>query len=308
MWRQLGGSRGSSRRGSSERYGSGLPPSGAHKGDSSQRVTVALPKSLDELQSRASMLFGKGCGRVRMYHHGMVPIRDLATFSSVKDGDVVVITLDNRRLTPREVTKLLSTNHSDFVEHPLPERRINIEKQRRLEALPFEGRSSYTTDFVKHPHCRRPATVPTDVRHGLGSAFDATTTYRDQYPWPKPQVSAARCPAAGSNIEGIGAPFDSSTSYNTDFVPHPLTSRVPVRPLSARRPSQPFEGVSSYNAEYKKHPFAKNTLCRPNARQMDAVPFQGLTEYTCEYPEKRVPLPVIHLEPELESTPRCDPA
>jgi hypothetical protein len=301
MWRQLGAS---SRRNSSDRYSSGVAQ---HKGDTTKRVTVNLPKSLDELQNRATVLFGKGCGRIRMYHHGVAPIRDLAAFSNVKDGDVVVITLDNRRLTPREVTKLLSTNHADYVEHPLPEKRAPMAKPQGLEPLAFEGRSSYTSDYVKHPYVRRPATVPADIAQ-YGSTFDATTTYRDQFPWPKPAVRARRCAAPATSIEGLGAPFDSSTSYNTDFVPHPLDARVPVRPSSARRPSQPFEGASTYNSEFTKHPLSRRIMCRPTASRLESGKFQGLTEYTCEYPEKLVPKQILHLEPELDSASRCESA
>merc|ERR1712014_343698 len=108
-------------------------------------------------------------------------------------------------------------------------------------------------------------TVPVDVKHGLGSPFEGITTYREQFPWPKPQDRSRRIQAQGATVNGIGAPFEGSTSYNTDFIPQPLAPRAPVRPMSARRTAQPFEGSSTYSAEYKKHPLARTMMCRPKA-------------------------------------------
>lgn len=242
-----------------------------------------------------------------MYHHGMVPIHDPSTLVNVKDGDVIVVTLDDRRLTPKEVTKLLSTHQSDFVAHALPEKRA-LRTHALPEVLPFDGHSSYKSEFVKHPDCRRKAMAPSDVEWS-NRPFDANTTYKDQFPWHQAQARRRQCNPLGCSLGGASSvPFDGNSSYAADFKALPLSARSSLRPVDAVLTGQPFEGASSYDTAYKQHPLGAAKTCRPPTSRLDPLPFQGCTEYTSEYPGKSVPQPLVHLEPELEGALRCGTA
>lgn len=247
-----------------------------------------------------------------MYHNGNTPIQDPSALYNVRHGDVIVVTLDDRRLTQKEVSQLLSTHRSDFVEHPLPEKSAPVQKYAPFHSMPFDGHSTSATTYVDHGlDCRRKAVVPKEST-GTSDVFDATSTYKDQFPWHKPQAQSPgkyRDQFRRSYNRGTVVPFDASSSYAADFVPQPLPPRSSLRPASARRPSHPFEGVSSYDAAYKTHPLPRaSTSCRPRTGRLEPLRFEADTEHARQYTKKRLPRDMIYLEPELEGASLCGTA
>lgn len=119
-----------------------------HTGDPKQRVTVPMPSSLHELEKRAVRLFGNQ-GKLKLYHRGITQITDPEQLAQVGDGDVVVVTLDDRRLTQGEVRTLLSTSHAEYVKHPLPAARPTpLPRPAPIDSVPFEGTSAYKAEFI----------------------------------------------------------------------------------------------------------------------------------------------------------------
>jgi hypothetical protein len=224
-------------------------------GDSQQRVTVPLPRSFQELQNKAVRLFGNG-GELKMYHHGLLPIQDPSQLSKIQDGDVVVVTLGDRRLTSKEFARLLlTTNQRDDVEHPLSTPKAPVVKPKpKLPAvpLPFDGVTSYQSNYVKHPldkykpeAAAKPASTWTPQKSSTGKS-----TYEEQYPWRDAPVSEIRALLPSREAtRRKSEPFTGCTCYMQDYVKPPMEPKKPET-ASPARPRQraaslPFQGTSS---------------------------------------------------------------
>jgi hypothetical protein len=86
--------------------------------------------------------------------------------------------------------------------------------------VPFEGQTSYTHDYVKHPN-------------------DYSRQKRaHQRHW-------------------IDAPFDGMSTYNAEYKPHEARLTTPWKPPQTSGLSDmPFQGITEYTNEYLKHPMA----------------------------------------------------
>lgn len=84
----------------------------------------------------------------------------------------------------------------------------------RAPSVPFEGHSSYSHDYVRHP-------------------LDPRAT-------PPPRK---RPPSA---------PFEGRSTYDSEFVPHAARPRSACRPPRTRQPHAPFVGDTEYTQEYIK--------------------------------------------------------
>jgi len=269
---------------------------------------VPLPRSFQELQNKAARLFGNG--ELKMYHHGILPIQDPSQMSKIQDGDVVVVTLGDRRLTSKEFARLLqTTNQRDYVEHPLSVPKAPVVKTPpKLPAvpLPFDGVTSYKSEYVKHPLSKReaaakPASTWTPLKSSTGKS-----TYEEQYPWRDVPLSEIRAPLPSREAtRRKSEPFTGCTSYMRDYVKPPMEPKKPETASPARpRPraaSLPFEGKSTYEAEYTKKPLSPrpSQSLGPKVSTLEPLPFQGSSEYQHEFLKKESHQPRIYLEPEL---------
>ncbi|KAF5843283.1 heat shock protein 70kD, peptide-binding domain-containing protein [Dunaliella salina] len=130
-----------------------------------------------------------------------------------------------------------------MVQHP-------IEKPRHAPpayapaSLPFEGTSSYKSDF--HPH-----------------------------PLPRQE-------AAGAQYQPRHIPFEGESSYKGDFVPHQLERRPPAGPNYVPS-SLPFEGTSTYKDTFRPFPIQAPPRSMPMEYRGSGLPFEGTTESMDKY-------------------------
>lgn len=272
-------------------------------GDSNQRITVPLPRSLHELQKRAEQHFGHS-GELKMYHHGTVPILRPEQLSRIRNGDVVVVTWNNRRLNDRELADLLKTTSQAFyVEHPLPKRKPQAAAQELPPSLPLDGITEHKAEYVKHPlSARERAMRPL---HSWSPRTEPTgkTTYEDKYLWPALQSVVKRSPMVDEFNWDTG-PFQGHTQYMQDYVMHPIKPRgeMPSRPRPRSASHVPFEGKSTYAAEYTEKPLATRTSCHAKISKREWMPFEGASHYQTNYVAPEMERTMIHLEPELTSS------
>lgn len=164
----------------------------------------------------------------------------------------------------------------------------------------------------------------------------------DDGPREAPPVSTNHAHFVKYDIEARSAPaappppktmtrFEGKTSYDMDYVKHPLETRQPVRPQTswARKPegplgkstysvhypwhdvqppayvpqaaapkaSAPFEGVTSYHTDFIKHPLRPRTPMGPRVRAVTPGPFEGTTTYNVDYqkhPAHRTPRAIAY--------------
>jgi hypothetical protein len=275
--------------------------SGEFTSGTNQRVTVPMPRSLMDLQDRAMHLFGNN-GELKLFHHGK-PIKDPQQLAGVHNGDTVVVTWDDRRLTPAEFSQLLTTQQADYVQHPLPPKAPTSKALPVVTPRPFEGRSSYQEEYTKLPVCKRGLIgKPADSWKPTESAT-GNTSYAEEFPWHD-AVPARRQRALSMDTSRESHPFIAQTSYMQEFVkPPPGQKTTATRPRPRTPQALPFEGVSTYEAEYVEHPNVETIRqVRPLPVKHEALPFEGTSEYRNEFLKKEVEQAVIHLESGRSST------
>lgn len=264
-----------------------------------------MPRSFHELQHKAVQLFGHS-GELKMYHHGSVEIESPAQLSKVQNGDVVVVTWNNRRLTDREFADLLkSTNQRDFIEHPLPKKRLEVPTTMpKMASIPFDGASSYKSEYVKHPLAKRESMPKASLSWSPPKEPTGKSTYEDQFPWRDPEFPI-RHPSQQKEESSRrrSEPFAAHSSYMQDYVAHPPKPRsersMPARPRPKSATHTPFQGKSTYESEYTEKPLSARTRCQPKPFRLDPLPFEGSSHYRTNYVNHTIERPMIHLEPEL---------
>jgi len=264
-------------------------------GDSSRRVTVAMPQSFQELQYHANRNFATDKVNPRMFHHGRNHMHHHHHVKQLQHGDVVIVEKGQRVPSqPPGVT----THMADYVPHPLEERAAPKLAQAGPSA-PFHGVSSYANDYVEHPvKPRKPVAPPATNWPRAGRTGD--TMYKTQYPRhdidPRPAVQ----PQPSMPIRNV--PFYGDTSYKNDYVKHPIRPRSSRASKAPRGMPAPFEGTTTYNTDFQKYhtPRAGPTRPYPSTLRPDTGPFEGIPEYKREYIKHPLEEKVlVHLEPEL---------
>lgn len=273
-------------------------------GDASQRVTVPLPRSLDDLKSQAQRHFR---GNQGLYHHGKHKMAQAAHVAGLRDGDVIVVAkADERREAPA-----VSTQHDHYIKHPLDVRAPVMPKQVAKSSARFEGSTNYASDFVEHPVERSQPAKPAKSYWEAGRKGDPTgpTTYQMQYPWHDPKKPAQHKPQEQPRDVG---PFEGVTSYGADYVKHPLRPRTNMAPPGRSVTPGNFEGETTYSLDYKKHLANSRVPKHPGygaTLKPESGPFEGSSEYTREYLKHQMERrPVVHIEPEVRKHGRSTPS
>jgi len=270
-------------------------------GDQAQRITVPLPRSIQDLRGTAGRHFRGAKG---LYHHGRQEMTNQNHLAGLKHGDVIVVAMDE---APREAPPI-STQNAHYIQYEMEVRPSAKPRQRVTEHIKFEGESRYTTDFVQHPMEAAKSAKPSGSSwdQGQRGRFTGKSTYNSHYPWHNPERQAPVVPHR-QDISNSDAPFDGTTSYNRDFVEHPLQMRTSAAPKAREVNAGPFEGTTTYNMDYKRHPFADRT---PRSYHRDAMhhevaPFEGTTEYAREYMQHQMEArAMVHIEPVYRQRPR----
>uniref|UniRef100_A0A7S1S496 Uncharacterized protein n=1 Tax=Alexandrium catenella TaxID=2925 RepID=A0A7S1S496_ALECA len=108
-----------------------------------------------------------------------------------------------------------------------------------LNDAPFEARTSYMTDYIKHPVRPRSATTSARPR-GEPLPFEATTTYNNDYQ----NIPTARNPPAKplrATLAPDGSPFVGSSEYKREYTELKMEHRpmVHLEPEIRREPRRP---------------------------------------------------------------------
>jgi len=293
-----------------------MPPQLPLRGDRSQRVTVALPQSLNDLESSAKNAFGAGVNRSKMYHRGET-VLDQRAYQNVQDGDVVIVRKGTPTVASTYPRDMLTTHASAYVAHPMEQRRAPstpAPTRPGMKAPKFQGTSCYAEAYIGHPMDTKEKERPP-----IPSAWEpnnipmsSRSTYAENFPWhaSQPKSPGNGKPAPKTPRGNSQVPFNGQSSYKIDYIKH-----ASERPKSADgtrrdrqrqdRPGVPFSGSTTYNGDYKKHPQDRTPKPESNTgpfrrdQPMNSPKFQGNSEYQNEYIKKeRQRMAMIHLEPE----------
>jgi hypothetical protein len=279
---------------------------------------VALPYSLEELENTATKLFGKH-GALR-FHKGETGrrIQSYEELRSSKNGEKIVVTWDDRKLTPAEMSYLLSSYQVDYPHHPVQPvvKARNSEMQASkvpLAALAkedhYEEASSLYQDSFQGRRCvleKNPArpsrAAPMSLNFKTGD-----TTYKELYTHHPGGSKSKAYPEAPGGLAVGRARWHEGSTYNTHYQWY-----RPKEPLSAEKRRKeddlpqrlPFEGVSSYMQNFATPATSRpRTSCRPSSPIRVQMPTSTETEYHKEFVERSPDLRVhVSLEPAREKS------
>jgi len=256
------------------------------------RVTVPMPKSLDELRGVAQRRFKNGRG---LYHHGRQHLSHNNHLAEVVHDDVVVVGLGGDEPTEAFPT---TTHKSHFVPHDAEPRASCAPDPNRGDSGPWYGASRYSSDFVPHSGVkpRVPVRPPDGLKVGRGTT--GKSSYRAQYPW---QDTGAPERITNYELHCGGRPFDGASSYQTDFKPSEPNPRSLMKPKERPLMAGEFFGTSTYGAHYEDPEVGcrQPVPPRPPALTLGDAPFDSNSEYTSRYikhPHERAAM--LHLEPQ----------
>jgi len=280
-------------------------------GNPDRRSKLARPFSIEELECKAAELFGKHAA-LRFSYKGGKAITDYEELKSVGHGDTIVVTWDDRKLSPAELSYLTTRYQMDYIKHPVqprpPARKLADEMVSRANGheSKMEGTSHYRDAFTKHPPqpTREPLSrPPNEYVKRIGTT--GKSTYKELFPAHPPEPARMVPPLPGA-LEINRVQRKDGTTY-VDHYPWPQAKPPPADALSASEETKavrrlPFEGVTSYTQAFTAYPDPRpRTSCRPGSAKQVQMSQPSITEYRKEYvertPDHRV---VINLEPDIE--------
>jgi len=261
-----------------------------------------MPNSLSELSCSAEQHFGHP-GTLKMYHKGVTPMTRDQQLLRVKHNDVMVCTWDDKPITQRDLTQMITTHQADFVakQTEAPARRSRAVKEPYVPHKLTET-SSYKQDFLNHGFTPREE-MPLSASAPLPSQSEplGRSSYADAFPWHKNERKQPKPREVAQPWRP--APFEGNSSYKNQYS-WPEQQRA--APMDAPPPPEPtpFEGSSTYQDHYPVKPLPK----APAGRR-EPVPYKphSLGNYATEYKSLFVHSPrdptLIHLEPEKGKLP-----
>lgn len=256
------------------------------------RITIPMPKTLDELRGVAQRRFRNGRG---LYHHGRRHLSHQNHVAGMRHDDVVVVGLGTEE---DQEAPLTSTQRSHFVRHEVAPRPSSKPEPGPGEPAKWYGESRYGADFGPHKAQPRQRGIrpPDGLKVGRGST--GPSTYRAQFSW----VETAK-PDRRTNHETHTTPgaFESLSSYQADFKPQTSRPRSLMTPRERLVGGGEFHGCSTYGAHFQHQP-GERTTPLPGG---DATvtfgdgKFDGSSEYAHRYVKHPHELPeFLHLEPQ----------
>jgi hypothetical protein len=281
------------------------------QGDPAYRITVPLPPSLKVLNDCAQKHFGHP-GRLNLYHKGAIPILRDQQLAQLQDGDLIVITWDDRRLSEKEVASLSSLVTTYATDYAIPARTASPARRPPEPSEPYvpyrvTEQTSYKSGYVRYPieECRFPCS-PRDmfpVRH-VSTAETGRSSYADEFSRPE----APYRPRGMRRSDEPWKPslFEGETTYK---VMHTLCSADPAGPPSRHwaspktaGPPVKFEGTSTYRAHFNPQRLEKGRKGHSDVSDDQYTPHRlgkDNSEYRSEYVEREIVSARVHLEPEL---------
>lgn len=271
-------------------------------------VTVAMPRSLPELQHTAAQNFGhSGC--LRLYHKGTSLLYHPSQMRHLQDGDTIIVRKSDshRPSTSGDTPRMQSTQQADFQKYPATRPRDGRANDYasilsdQMKGGPLKGMSRYAIDYVKHPMSAREAFKPPSALE-LHDDPLGTTTYKKEFLWRecnRPKTSANDQAVRESSLsqQDAGARFDGDSSYRMDYKRNQVQRRdmeqavVMSRALRASSlfcDYKDFSGSTTYSADFTKLPAGRQRSLKPKENERAFEPFDGTSEYRRTYHEQAV--------------------
>ncbi|XP_068280240.1 stabilizer of axonemal microtubules 1-like isoform X6 [Nyctibius grandis] len=200
------------------------------------------------------------------------------------------ITLPRGSFKPKEAYKMaqismegISTTKGDYIAHEvLPQKRKPPEKHVKSDES-MDLTSTYKQDYNSYPQVSQvPSCLPRATRCVPSAKMDTNTTYKGDYVlWNEPKTEMIRpnnrfCPSEEK--------FDHKTIVQDDYLYRGPVATQSCKPLNlVQKNKVPFENTTNYRVNYVPHPLKKRYIHKYEKYKVNEIPFDGLTTHKISY-------------------------
>ena len=268
-------------------------------GDASRRITVELPPTFEDLEHLCLTSFGM-VGPVTLYRNGVASLT-AEDYSKIQSGDNFVV-VDSRGnamdmrdffvttydqdfgakpLPPREAAapaqpwqkapdpRDFRTANDDYQQWPI-EKRQAAEQAQRPPTLPFRGTTEQRAEYTPHKIPPRQSGPPAPGYRKTPDPRNFAPESSQYQAWELPkrqQPQQAQVPQS--------LPFNARSSYQDDFVAHPVARRAPPEDQQWKPNNIPFNAKSTAASDYQAWELPPRTGPHQVARPPPSMPFNA---------------------------------
>ncbi|KAL8613441.1 hypothetical protein ACOMHN_057160 [Nucella lapillus] len=189
---------------------------------------------------------------------------------------------------------MLTSYTKDYPEkHIDPAKAIKHDTGRQVQSK-FEGEPTYTSDYRKWDLGKPKKYGPEAVWQPPKDAFEGQSTFqRDYRRYNERPRELIRPQNAAVNSD---TPFDGTTGYRVNYVPHPLGARFVKEREKYKPTGVPIDDLTTFKRDYRGEPGEKTSSFKPEGQAVASdAPFEGSTTFNNDYRKWPMERPFHHL-------------
>ncbi|NXS63348.1 SAXO1 protein, partial [Brachypteracias leptosomus] len=176
----------------------------------------------------------------------------------------------------------ISATKRDYIAHEVLPQKLKAHEKYVKSDESMDLTSTYKRDYNSYPISQVPPCLPCVMRHIPRAKMDTKTTYEGDYVlWNVPKMEPIRqnnqfCPSEEK--------FDLRTIVQDDYLYWGPVATQSCKPLTVvQKIKAPFENTTSYRVNYVPHPLEKCYVHKNEKYKVNEVPFDGLTTPKVSY-------------------------
>jgi hypothetical protein len=162
---------------------------------------------------------------------------------------------------------------NDFIRHnQAPRSAIKPDNTTLVSAEPFNDRTGYREDYIKHDLPSKYARPKDEYKPNSAPLDSLTTNRRDYTAKDAERMKSFKPEGAGYRSD---APFDDNTTHKVDFKKWDVPAPTERKENEWRPPQGDMDLNTNYNTEFTPKPIQTVKAIRPQTRQQINSKFEG---------------------------------
>lgn len=178
----------------------------------------------------------------------------------------------------------VTTHRTDYIPLPLDKHYVHTQEPYRQPEGEVEKLTSYRTEYTEKP-LEPSKAVKREYGPRSNGKFEGEPSYKSDYKqWevlPREKLSY------GGIYEPPSAPFEGTSNYTTEYLPHQGKPRSSKKPKETPRSTdQPIQDMTDYRESYTQHPMPKKFVRERAMWEGSKVPLSTISNYQQDYTAK----------------------
>ncbi|XP_063177326.1 stabilizer of axonemal microtubules 1 [Chroicocephalus ridibundus] len=175
----------------------------------------------------------------------------------------------------------ISTTKKDYIAREVLPQRLKPPQKPVKSDDSMDLTSTYKEDYNSYPICQVPPCLPRVMRHIPSAKMDTISTYNDDYVlWNEPKTETIR---PDDRFRPSEEKFDHTTVVRDDYLYRGPVATQSCKPQNLQKSKAPFENTTNYRMNYVPHPLEKLYVHKYEKYKVNEVPFDGLTTHKVSY-------------------------